>query len=96
MTTPTITLRAYQDAERVLGHERERTALVVHGVITLLVSALVIILNVTVAPEFPWSPFPIVGMSIGLAAHGWFGYKKLDEQLENQQRVAEARAAQTR
>jgi hypothetical protein len=56
----------------------------------------VIVIKVTIAPEFPWSPFPVVGMSIGLAAHWWFGYRKPYQQLRNQQQLTEARAARLR
>jgi hypothetical protein len=94
VTTSNVTLQAYQNAERDMAHQRERTGLLIHSIITVLVSALVIVINVTLAPEFPWSPFPVVGMSIGLAAHWWFGYRRLDEQLRSQQQQTEARAAQ--
>jgi hypothetical protein len=96
VTTSNITLPEYQNAQRDLAHRRERTGLLVHGIITLLVSALVIVINVTIAPEFPWSPFPVVAMSIGLAAHWWFGYRKSHQQLKNQQQLTEAHAAQLR
>lgn len=66
----------------------------VHGIITLLVSVLVIVINVSIAPELPWSRFPVV--SIGLAAHWWFGNRKPHQQLRNQQQLTEARAAQLR
>ena len=48
------------------------------------------------APEFPWSAFAVAGMAIGLAAHWWFGFQKLDAQLIAQQEKVEERAAHLR
>ena len=56
VTTSNLTLQAYQNAERDMAHKRERTGLVIHGIITLLVSAVVIVINVTIAPECLRSP----------------------------------------
>jgi len=94
--TTTVTLREYEHAERVIAHEGARTGLVIHGVMTALVSAALVLINVTLAPEFPWSPFPVVGMAIGLTVHGWFGYHKLDEQLDRKHGEVEAKALQFR
>lgn len=94
MSTATITLHDYEAAERAMAHESATVGLTVHGVITLLVGAGLIVINVTLAPEFPWSAFAVGGMLIGLLAHWWFGYVKLDDQLTEQQRRTEARAAQ--
>ena len=94
--TTTVTLREYEHAERVIAHEGARTGLVIHGVITALVSAALVLVNVALAPEFPWSPFPIAGMAIGLAVHWWFGYRKLDEQLDRKHGEVEAKALDLR
>lgn len=67
--------------------------MVVHTAITVLVFALLVVMNLTLAPEFPWSAFAVAGMAIGVAAQWFFGYKRLDDQLTRQQRAAEARAA---
>ena len=91
-----VTLRDYESAEREMAHEEGRTGVVVHGIITLLVAAGLIIINVTLAPEFPWSAFAVGGMLVGLLAHWWFGYIKMDEQLTKKQQLTEARAAQMR
>ena len=93
MTAPQITLEAYENAERMIAHEGARLGLAVHGVITVLVSALLVALNLTVADGFPWSAFAVGGMTIGLVAHWWGGYRRLDDQLEEQQHRAERRAA---
>jgi hypothetical protein len=96
MSTANITLHEYETAQRTMAHESATTGLAVHAVITLLVSAGLIIINFTLAPEFPWSAFAVGGMLIGLLAHWWFGYVKLDDQLTRQQQETEARAAQMR
>ena len=59
----------------------------------LLVGAGLVIINVTLAPECPWSAFAVGGMLLGLLAHWWFGYVKLDEQITQRQQETEARAA---
>lgn len=64
-----------------------------HTVITVAVSVLLVVINVTLAPELPWSAFAVAGMVIGLAAHWWFGYRRLDDQLARQQKFTQARAA---
>ncbi|WP_107774108.1 2TM domain-containing protein [Nocardioides sediminis] len=96
MSTPNITLPDYEAAERVMAHEEANTGLAVHGIVTVLVSAGLIVLNVIVAPEFPWSAFAVGGMLIGLVAHWWFGHVKLDEQITKRHQETEARAARMR
>ena len=71
MSTANITLHDYETAQRAMAHESATTGVVVHGIITLLVSAGLIIINITLAPEFPWSAFAVGGMLIGLVAHWW-------------------------
>jgi hypothetical protein len=96
MSSANITLRDYEAAQRAMAHESATTGVAVHAIVTLLVSAGLIIINITLAPEFPWSAFAVGGMLIGLLAHWWFGYVKLDDQLTKQQQATEARATQLR
>jgi hypothetical protein len=99
MSEPRITLEEYQRAERVFAHERARFGLVVHAIITVLISALLIVVDLAsaevVAPtdQVPWSAFAVGGMGLGFAAHLWFGYLNLETDLQQQQQKAEARAA---
>ena len=88
-----IALERYEQAERELAHDEARAGLTVHAVITALVSVGLIVINIAVAPEFPWSAFAVGGMVIGLAAHWWFGFHKLDDQLAVRQHELETRAA---
>ena len=65
--------------------EGARRGVRVHGTITGVICVLLIALNVTLAPELIWWPFPVVGMLLGLGVHWWFGYDRLEEQLRRRQ-----------
>lgn len=88
-----LTLAEYQEAERNMALEEGRRGLTIHAVITVLVAIGLIVLNITVATEFPWSIFPVVGMTIGLAAHWYFGLRHGDETMRHHQEDIEHRAA---
>jgi hypothetical protein len=100
MSARHITLEEYQRAERVLTRERARFGLVVHAIITVLISALLIVVDfasveiVASTDSIPWSVFAAGGLGLGLAAHLWFGYLNLETDLQQQQQEAEARAAE--
>jgi hypothetical protein len=96
MNTAHITLHDYEAAERSMAHDTAMSGLTVHTVITLVVAAALIVVNVTLAPEFPWSAFAVGGMLIGLLAHWWFGFVKLDDAITTQQQKTEAYAANLR
>jgi hypothetical protein len=94
--TEEITLREYEAAEKLLEAEKARPGFVIHAAITLVVSVALIIVNIVVAPQFPWSPFPLVGMSIGLLAHYLYGVRWLQRSIESHQYAIERRAIETR
>lgn len=96
MSTSHITLHDYETAERTMAHETATVGVTAHTIISVLVSAGLIIINITLAPAFPWSAFAVGGMLVGLLAHWWFGYVKLDYQVTEQQRKTEARAENMR
>jgi hypothetical protein len=91
-----VTLEDYERAEHQFRMRQERTGLIVHAVVTVLVWAVLIPINVFVAPEFPWAIFVVVGMGIALFFH-WYGYRHADDDIQRQQREIEdhARAAMT-
>jgi 2TM domain len=97
---PQITLDQYKSAERAIAHDAARFGLLVHATITVLISALLIVINFALgddnAPpdQVPWSVFAVGGMGLGLAAHWWFGYLNLEVDLLKQQEKAEARAVE--
>lgn len=88
-----LTLAEYQEAERDVALEEGRRGLTVHSVITILVAIGLIVLNITVATEFPWSIFPVLGMTIGLTAHWYFGIRLGDETMRHHQEDIEHLAA---
>lgn len=90
---PNPTLSAYKDAELAAGREEARRGFVAHLTITLVVWIVLIGVNVFVASEFPWSVFPIAGMSIGLFAHWYFGVTHVDAVIREHQQKIERRAA---
>ena len=87
-----ITLETYRQAERSMAAREAMTGLRVHAAITAVVCVGLVLLNVLVASEFPWAIFPVLGMSIGLAAHWWFGVRHLDETMTRHQDEVERTA----
>jgi 2TM domain len=61
-----ITLEDYKWADRELEREEARRGFTIHAIVYALVMTGLIILNLTVATEFPWVIFPLVGWGIGL------------------------------
>ena len=90
-----VSLEQYQRTEREAAAGEARTGFVAHAVITALVMVGLVVLNVTVADEFPWSIFPVVGMGIGLLAHWWFGYRQVEKTVRQHQFEVERRALET-
>lgn len=93
MSLSGLTVERYEQAERAIAHDEARIGLTVHGIVAVVVSIALVMVNFVVADEFPWSAFAVGGMVLGLAAHWWFGSHELDEQLTAQQYKVEARAA---
>ena len=87
-----VTLEQYQSVERRATHEEARRGFRVHAVVTALVWILVLAINATVADEFPWSIFPIIGMGIGLWFHWHFGVVRSEELTGRRQADVERRA----
>lgn len=88
-----VSLRAYQQAEVSAARQDAGHGFIVHLLVTVIVSAALVVVNVLAAPEFPWSIFPIVGMSIGLYAHWHFGVAHVEETVHRHQEEMERRAA---
>jgi len=83
-----ISLNAYEDAERRLAKPDARRGITVHALITAFVSVALIMVNVLVAPGFPWSAFAVAGMVAGLGFHYYFGFLRVEENVtEHQHRV---------
>ena len=88
----TITLEQYETAERELSLREALTGLRIHAAVILLVWAVVIPINITVAPGFPWSVFVVAGTAIGVFFH-WFGYRHARKDIRRRQQRIEQRAA---
>jgi hypothetical protein len=86
-----LTLEAYERAERELKMRDARVGLTWHAVVTVLVWAVIIPINIFLAGSFPWSLFVIGGMAIGLFFH-WFGYRHTEGDIRKQQGLTEATA----
>jgi hypothetical protein len=86
-----LTLEAYERAERDLKMHDARVGMIWHAVVTVLVWAVIIPINIFLASGFPWSLFVIGGMAIGLFFH-WFGYRHTEQDIHKQQASVEAHA----
>jgi hypothetical protein len=88
----TISLNAYEEAERTLARIEARRGITVHGFVTVLVAIALILVNVFVAPAFPWSAFAVGGLLVGFGFHFYFGWLQLEDNLAEHQRSVELHA----
>ena len=88
------TLVEYEEAERNLAAIEAGRGLLIHSIVTVVVAAALIVINVFVAPQFPWSPFPVVGMGLGVLVHYLFGVRWQGRFLRKHQEAVEHRAAE--
>jgi hypothetical protein len=56
-----------------MNNKEEMKGFKIHAAVTVFVLALLIGINLLVVPEFLWFLFPLLGMTIGLAVHYYFG-----------------------
>src|SRR5512132_735219 len=89
-------LEDYKQADRELEREEARRSFTIHAIVYALVMTGLIILNLTVATEFPWAVFPLVGWGIGLTMHYLFGLRWADKTITDRQTRIEQRAAATK
>ena len=92
----TVSLNAYEEAERTLARVEARRGITVHGVITAVVAVALILVNVFLAPAFPWSAFAVAGLLVGFGFHYYFGWMHADDNLMEHQLFVEHRAAAIR
>jgi hypothetical protein len=90
-----ITLEDYKRADRQLEREEARRGFTIHAIVYALVMTGLIILNLTVATEFPWVVFPLIGWGIGLTLHYLFGLRWADKAITDRQARIEQRATAT-
>ena len=87
-----LTLAQYEEEERRMAVAGARRGLVPHIAVTVVLSVGLAVVNAFVAPEFPWSIFPFVGMSIGVWFHWYFGVHRGEEALRRHQLDVELEA----
>ena len=87
-----ITLEAYKRAERQLELKEARRGFTIHAIVYAVVMTSLIILNLTVAHEFLWFLFPLVGWGIGLAMHYLHGVRGAERAIAARQAYIESRA----
>ena len=88
-----ITLEDYKRADRELEREAARRGFTIHAIAYGLVMTGLIILNLTLATEFPWAVFPLIGWGIGLTLHYLFGLRWVNKAITDRQTRIEQRAA---
>jgi hypothetical protein len=86
-------LEDYKRADRQLEREQARRGFTIHAIVYVLVMTGLIILNLTVATEFPWANFPLVCWGIGLTEHYLYGLRWYDKTITDRQTRIEQRAA---
>ena len=89
-----VTLELYKAQERNMAALEARRGVQIHAVVTVVVVLALVAVNVFVAPEFPWSVFPALGMSIGLWFHWHFGVRRGEEFMRHHQEHVEQKASQ--
>jgi hypothetical protein len=92
----TISLNTYEEAERTLARIEARRGITVHGFVTVLVAVALVLVNVFVAPAFPWSVFAVGGLLVGFGFHFYFGWLHVEDNLTEHQRSVELQAAAVR
>jgi 2TM domain len=93
---PEITVEDYKRADRQLEREQARRGFTIHAIVYGLVMTGLIILNLTVATEFPWALFPLIGWGIGLTMHYLYGLRWADKTITDRQTRIQQRAAATK
>ena len=95
LTAP-LSLTEYEEAERRLSTDDAKRGFVIHAWVTVIVVATLVVINVTVASEFPWSIFPAVGMSVGLFFHYMFGVRGVEQTIQDRRDRIKDRALSDR
>jgi 2TM domain len=91
-----ITLEDYKRADRQQEREEARRGFTIHAIVYAVVMTGLIILNLTVATEFPWAVFPLVCWGFGLTMHYLFGVRWVGKVITDRQAKVEQRAAATK
>lgn len=84
-----LTVEEYKNKRREYEMSEARKGMVVHVAITGVVCTVLAAVNLIFVPEFLWFIFPLIGMSIGLAAHYIFGIRLAPKIMDDQEKRIE-------
>jgi hypothetical protein len=87
-----ITVEQYEQAELQLQTESARRGFLIHAAIYVAVQAALITINLVVASDFLWFPFPLIGWGVGLTMHYLFGFRWVEREIRQHQELVEQRA----
>jgi hypothetical protein len=76
-----MTVEEYKARMRNVEKTEARKGVVAHAVVTILVSALLAVINLSLTPEVIWFIFPMVGMSAGALLHYALAVVFLDKEI---------------
>ena len=88
-----VTLEQYESAERQVSRHDASVGLWIHAIVTAVVWAALIPINIVVADQFPWSIFVVLGTGIGVFFH-WSGFRRAELDIRRRQERIEALAKQ--
>ena len=95
-----LTSNDYKQAEFDYAIAEARRGFKIHAaVFATVITGLIILNGLLIAfteADFPWVIFPLVGWSIGLTAHYFFGYRRAGYEARARQESVEHFAATTR
>ena len=87
-----VTVQQYEKAELEMQKEGARRGFFIHAAVYSVVQIALIVINLVVASEFIWFPFPLVGWGIGLTMHYLFGVRWIGREVRRHQEKVEQRA----
>lgn len=90
--TEDVQLSDYQEAYNSLKKEEEKQGLLWHIAIYVVVNAVMVAVNLVYLPGSIWFIYPLLGWGLGLLSHYFFGFRNLEERLNDRAEKAEERA----
>ena len=84
-------LEDYKKAYREVVKEEERKGFIAHLIAYIAVNITLVLINIAFTPERIWFIFPLIGWGIGLSMHYYFGIHRLEKELVEREKRAEAR-----
>jgi len=75
----------------MLLRKKRRKGFIAHLIAYIAVNITLVLINITFTPERIWFIFPLIGWGIGLSMHYYFGIHRLEKELIEREKRAEAR-----